>query len=122
MRTISDRGPDRETPETTSRFGAHLPFRRPAGKNDVKRHSIEKHSYDLNNIYNATFPLFDYDFTQVAEPNPKEQLGKVATGHNEPLMKLHLRHYYLIIAIRPQREMPKTKQPSPSRAKSSRRR
>jgi hypothetical protein len=36
-------------------------------KNDVKRHSIEKHSYDLNNIYNATLPLFNYDFTQVAE-------------------------------------------------------
>ena len=36
-------------------------------KNDVKRHSIETHSYDLNNIYNATLPLFDYDFTQVAE-------------------------------------------------------
>lgn len=36
-------------------------------KNDVKRHAIEKHSYDLNNIYNATLPLFDYDFTQVAE-------------------------------------------------------
>jgi hypothetical protein len=36
-------------------------------KNDVKRHSIEKHSYDLNNIYNATLPLFDYDFNQVAE-------------------------------------------------------
>jgi hypothetical protein len=36
-------------------------------KNDVKRHSIEKHSYDLNNIYNATLPLFNYDFRQVAE-------------------------------------------------------
>jgi hypothetical protein len=36
-------------------------------KNDVKRHAIEKHSYDLNNIYNATLPLFDYDFNQVAE-------------------------------------------------------
>ena len=36
-------------------------------KNDVKRHSIEKHSYDLNNIYNTTLPLFDYDFNQVAE-------------------------------------------------------
>ena len=36
-------------------------------KNHVKRHSIEKHSYDLNNIYNATLPLFDYDFRQVAE-------------------------------------------------------
>jgi hypothetical protein len=36
-------------------------------KNDVRRHAIEKHSYDLNNIYNATLPLFDYDFNQVAE-------------------------------------------------------
>jgi len=36
-------------------------------ENDVKRHSIEKHSYDLNNIYNATLPLFDYDFNEVAE-------------------------------------------------------
>jgi hypothetical protein len=36
-------------------------------KNDVRRHAIEVKSYDLNNIYNATLPLFDYDFTQVAE-------------------------------------------------------
>ncbi|HKB92025.1 MAG TPA: hypothetical protein VKC60_16025 [Opitutaceae bacterium] len=36
-------------------------------KNDVKRHSIEKRSYDLNNIYNATLPLFDYDLRKVAE-------------------------------------------------------
>jgi hypothetical protein len=36
-------------------------------KNDVKRHAIEVHSYDLNNIYNATLPLFNYDFTLVAE-------------------------------------------------------
>ena len=36
-------------------------------KNDVKRHAIEKHSYDLNNIYNATLPMFDYDFNQVAQ-------------------------------------------------------
>jgi hypothetical protein len=36
-------------------------------KNDVRRHAIEKRSYDLNNIYNATLPLFDYDFNQVAE-------------------------------------------------------
>lgn len=36
-------------------------------KNDVKRHSIEKHSYDLNNIYSATLPLFNYDFTSIAE-------------------------------------------------------
>lgn len=36
-------------------------------KNDIKRHSIEKHSYDLNNIYNATLPLFDYDFNSIAE-------------------------------------------------------
>lgn len=36
-------------------------------KNDVRRHSIEKHSYDLNNIYNAALPLFDYDFNSVAD-------------------------------------------------------
>ncbi|HET6843164.1 MAG TPA: hypothetical protein VFK06_16035 [Candidatus Angelobacter sp.] len=36
-------------------------------KNYVRRHAIEKRSYDLNNIYNATLPLFDYDFTLVAE-------------------------------------------------------
>jgi len=36
-------------------------------KNDVRRHAIEKKSYDLNNIYNETLPLFDYDFTLVAE-------------------------------------------------------
>jgi hypothetical protein len=36
-------------------------------ENDVKRHAIETRSYDLNNIYNATLPLFDYDFRQVAE-------------------------------------------------------
>lgn len=36
-------------------------------RNDVKRHAIETRSYDLNNIYNATLPLFDYDFTQIAE-------------------------------------------------------
>ncbi len=36
-------------------------------KNDVRRHAIEKRSYDLNNIYNATLPLFDYDFNKVAE-------------------------------------------------------
>lgn len=35
--------------------------------NDVARHSIEKHSYDLNNPYGATLPDFNYDFTQVAE-------------------------------------------------------
>ena len=36
-------------------------------KNDVKRHAIEKHSYDLNKIYNATLPMFDYDFNRFAE-------------------------------------------------------
>ena len=36
-------------------------------KNDVRRHSIEKESYDLNNPYEATLPLFDYDFNQVAK-------------------------------------------------------
>lgn len=35
--------------------------------NDVKRHSIEKQSYDLNNAYGATLPLFDYNFNQQAE-------------------------------------------------------
>ncbi len=38
-----------------------------AMKNDVRRHAIEKRSYDLNNIYNVTLPLFDYNFNQVAE-------------------------------------------------------
>lgn len=38
-----------------------------AMKNDVKRHAIETRSYDLNNIYNATLPLFDYDFNGIAE-------------------------------------------------------
>jgi hypothetical protein len=36
-------------------------------KNDVRRHAIEVQSYDLNNIYNASLPLFDYNFTQVAD-------------------------------------------------------
>lgn len=36
-------------------------------KNDVRRHAIETRSYDLNNIYNATLPLFDYDMSQVAK-------------------------------------------------------
>ncbi|MBD0369432.1 MAG: hypothetical protein ICV60_01155 [Pyrinomonadaceae bacterium] len=35
--------------------------------NDVKRHSIEKHSYDINNPYGATLPAYDYDFNQHAE-------------------------------------------------------
>jgi hypothetical protein len=35
--------------------------------NDVKRHSIEKQSYDLNNPYGATLPDYNYDFTQLAE-------------------------------------------------------
>jgi hypothetical protein len=35
--------------------------------NDVKRHSIEKQSYDLNNAYGASLPMFDYNFNQVAE-------------------------------------------------------
>ena len=35
--------------------------------NDVRRHAIEKQSYDLNNLYGATLPLFDYDFTAQAE-------------------------------------------------------
>ena len=36
-------------------------------KNDVKRHAIETRSYDLNNIYNATLPFFDYDLNGVAK-------------------------------------------------------
>ena len=36
-------------------------------QNHVKRHAIEKQSYDLNNVYNATLPMFNYDFTQAAE-------------------------------------------------------
>jgi hypothetical protein len=35
-------------------------------KNDVKRQSVEMQSYDDNNRYGATLPLFDYDFNQVA--------------------------------------------------------
>lgn len=35
--------------------------------NDVKRHSIEKQSYDLNNPYGVTLEAFDYDFNQQAE-------------------------------------------------------
>ncbi len=36
-------------------------------KNDVRRHAIEKHSYNLNNIYNATLHFSDYNFNQIAE-------------------------------------------------------
>lgn len=36
-------------------------------KNDVKRHAIEKQSYDLNNPYNAKLRDYDYDFNMVAE-------------------------------------------------------
>jgi hypothetical protein len=35
--------------------------------NDVKRHAIEKQSYDLNNPYSVTLDLFDYDFTKLAD-------------------------------------------------------
>jgi hypothetical protein len=35
--------------------------------NDVKRHAIEKQSYDLNNLYGELLPMFDYDFNQEAE-------------------------------------------------------
>ncbi len=35
--------------------------------NDVKRHAIEKQSYDLNNAYGAALPMFDYDFNPQAE-------------------------------------------------------
>lgn len=36
-------------------------------KNDVKRHSVEKQSYDDNNPYHATLPLYDYDLNPVAD-------------------------------------------------------
>jgi hypothetical protein len=35
--------------------------------NDVRRHAIEKQSYDLNNAYGTTLEDFDYDFTWHAE-------------------------------------------------------
>lgn len=35
--------------------------------NDVKRHSIETQSYDLNNPYGETLSLFDYNFNGQAE-------------------------------------------------------
>jgi hypothetical protein len=35
--------------------------------NDVRRHAIEKQSYDLNNAYDTTLEDFDYDFTWHAE-------------------------------------------------------
>ena len=35
--------------------------------NDVKRHSIEKQSYDLNNAYGVILPMFNYDFNKQAE-------------------------------------------------------
>lgn len=56
-------------PRTAKPDLMHEAFRQnlDAIKNDVKRHAIETRSYDLNNIYNATLPLFDYDFRQVAE-------------------------------------------------------
>lgn len=44
-------------------------FRQNYGRiiNDVKRHAIEKQSYDLNNPYGKTLPLFDYNFNAHAE-------------------------------------------------------
>lgn len=36
-------------------------------KNDVRRHSIEKQSYDDFNPYAAQLPFYDYDFNQSAE-------------------------------------------------------
>lgn len=36
-------------------------------ENDVKRHAIEKQSYDLNNPYGVSLPLFNYDFNALAE-------------------------------------------------------
>lgn len=35
--------------------------------NDVKRHSIEKQSYDLNNPYGETLSLYDYNFNAQAD-------------------------------------------------------
>ena len=35
--------------------------------NDVKRHAIEKQSYDFNNPYQTTLPLFDYNFNGHAD-------------------------------------------------------
>lgn len=35
--------------------------------NHVKRHAIEKQSYDINNKYGVALPLFDYNFNQQAE-------------------------------------------------------
>lgn len=35
--------------------------------NDVKRHSIEKQSYDDNNPYSVTLSAFDYDFNADAD-------------------------------------------------------
>lgn len=35
--------------------------------NDVKRHSVEKQSYDLNNPFGAVLREYDYDFNQYAE-------------------------------------------------------
>lgn len=35
--------------------------------NYVKRHAIEKQSYDVNNKYGVTLSLFDYNFNQHAE-------------------------------------------------------
>lgn len=35
-------------------------------KNDVKRQSVEMQSYDDNNRFGATLPLFDYDFNQIS--------------------------------------------------------
>ena len=36
-------------------------------ENDIRRHSIEKQSYDDNNLYGATLKPYDYDFNAVAE-------------------------------------------------------
>lgn len=36
-------------------------------ENDVKRHSIEKQSYDDNNLFGAVLKRFDYDFNAIAE-------------------------------------------------------
>jgi len=48
--------------------------------NDVKRHAIEKRSYDLNNIYGATLLPFDYDITQQAQD--AEMSGEYDDSYN----------------------------------------
>jgi hypothetical protein len=49
--------------------------------NDVRRHAIEKQSYDLNNLYGAQLSLFDYDFTAQAED--ARMTGEYDDSYNE---------------------------------------